>query len=64
LGESDRRLLSLVVVDGYSLGEAAEQLGLSVSAAKSRLHRTRARLRARTDDHLLADPLRQSGGSR
>lgn len=64
LGEGDHRLLSLVVLDGYSLTDAAEQLGLSVSAAKSRLHRTRAQLRARADDHLLADPLRQSGGSR
>jgi RNA polymerase sigma-70 factor (ECF subfamily) len=45
LGDTDRELLRLVVIDGYSLTEAADQLGLTVSAAKSRMHRSRSRLR-------------------
>jgi RNA polymerase sigma factor (sigma-70 family) len=45
LGDTDRQLLRLVVIDGFSLTEAADQLGLTVSAAKSRMHRSRSRLR-------------------
>lgn len=45
LGDTDRELLRLVVIDGFSLTEAADQLGLTVSAAKSRMHRSRGRLR-------------------
>lgn len=45
LGDTDRHLLRLVVIDGFSLTEAADQLGLTVSAAKSRMHRSRGRLR-------------------
>lgn len=64
LGDADRQLLALVVVDGYSLTDAAEQLGLSVSAVKSRLHRARNRMRAKTGEHMVDEHLRQFGGSR
>ncbi len=64
LGDADRQLLALVVVDGYSLTDAAEQLGLSVSAVKSRLHRARNRMRAQTGGHMVDKNLRQFGGSR
>ncbi len=46
LSATDRRLVALVVLDGLSLTDAAEAVGVSVPAAKSRLHRARARLRA------------------
>jgi RNA polymerase sigma-70 factor (ECF subfamily) len=45
LGDTDRELLRLVVIDGFSLTQAADQLGLTVSAAKARMHRSRSRLR-------------------
>ncbi len=63
LADADRELLTLVVVDGYSLGEAAEQLGLSVSAAKSRLHRARVRVRSQAHQRGLDEHVRQFGGS-
>jgi len=45
LSATDRRLVALVVLDGLPLADAAEAVGVSVPAAKSRLHRARARLR-------------------
>lgn len=44
----DRQLMELVAVDGMSVTEAAEQLGVKPGTARVRLHRSRARLR----DHL------------
>ncbi|HEV7398693.1 MAG TPA: sigma-70 family RNA polymerase sigma factor [Solirubrobacterales bacterium] len=46
LGDDDRELLLLVSWEELSPGEAAEVLGISSLAARSRLHRARRRLRA------------------
>lgn len=45
LGEIDRAVFMACEVEGRSHQEAAAELGLSVSAVKSRLHRARAALR-------------------
>lgn len=45
LGDDDRELLLLVSWEELSPGEAAEVLGISSLAARSRLHRARRRLR-------------------
>jgi RNA polymerase sigma factor (sigma-70 family) len=45
LGEQDRELLLLVIWEELSPGQAAEVLGISSLAARSRLHRARRRLR-------------------
>ncbi|SEE74744.1 RNA polymerase sigma factor [Ruania alba] len=45
LSTPDLHLLCLVVLEGYQVAEAAELLGLSATAARSRLHRARARVR-------------------
>lgn len=42
----DRQLLSLVAIEGFAVADAAGVLGLTPTAARSRLHRARARLRA------------------
>ncbi|WP_328294048.1 sigma-70 family RNA polymerase sigma factor [Kineococcus sp. NBC_00420] len=52
LGEVDRELLLLTVLDRLSSGEAARALGISSGAARVRLHRARRRLR--THDGLLS----------
>jgi RNA polymerase sigma factor (sigma-70 family) len=49
LPEQDRRIVELVLIDGRSYAEAANQLGLSVSAAGKRLQRARARMRSDLD---------------
>ena len=46
LSRTDAQLISLVALEGYPVAEAAEHLGLTPAAAKSRLHRARLRLRA------------------
>lgn len=46
LPDADRRLLELITVDELSPAEAAEALGIGVVAARVRLLRARARLRA------------------
>jgi len=46
LGDVDRRLVQLCLVEGRSYSEAAEHLGLSVTAARKRIQRTRSRLAA------------------
>jgi RNA polymerase sigma-70 factor (ECF subfamily) len=45
LGKLDAQLLALVALEGFSVGVAAEHLGLSESAARNRLHRARTVLR-------------------
>ncbi|MCS5724080.1 sigma-70 family RNA polymerase sigma factor [Herbiconiux sp. CPCC 203407] len=45
LGPIDRSLATLVIVEGYPIGEAAELLKLTPAAAKTRLSRMKARLR-------------------
>lgn len=55
LGKTDAQLFALVALEGYSVGDAAELLKLSVSAAQTRLHRTRAKLRTQLGDKRNAD---------
>jgi RNA polymerase sigma factor (sigma-70 family) len=50
LGEEDRELLLLVAWEELSPGQAAEVLGISSLAARSRLHRARRRLRTLVAD--------------
>ncbi|MEZ3159342.1 sigma-70 family RNA polymerase sigma factor [Microbacterium sp. BWT-B31] len=45
LGGMDQRIVHLCLVEGYSYAEAAEHLGLSVSAIAKRLERARAAVR-------------------
>lgn len=45
LRPTDRALVGLVVLEGLPLGEAAEVLGLSPRAAKTRMYRIRLQLR-------------------
>ncbi len=52
----DRRLMELVAVDGLTLAEAAEELGLKPGTARVRLHRSRARLRNDLNDPSLLEP--------
>lgn len=47
----DREVMLLVAVGGLSMADAAAALGLSVSAAKMRVSRARARLAARLGGH-------------
>jgi len=51
-------------VEGMSNEEAAEATGLSVAAAKSRLHRARLFLRDRLHRHFAGNPNRRKGASR
>ncbi len=44
LPEDNRAVLMLIVVEGYSYGEAAEMLGIPVGTVMSRLSRARHRL--------------------
>ncbi|HEX3803571.1 MAG TPA: RNA polymerase sigma factor [Solirubrobacteraceae bacterium] len=50
LGKTDAQLFALVALEGYSVGDAAELLKLSVPAAQTRLHRTRVTLRTQLGD--------------
>ncbi|WP_425861484.1 RNA polymerase sigma factor [Arthrobacter sp. TWP1-1] len=45
LGAIDRQLVSLVILEGYTISTAATVLGLTSSAAKTRMFRVRERLR-------------------
>ena len=49
LGEGERRILEMKYLEGKSLGEIAQTLGISYSAAASRIFRVLARLRAERD---------------
>ena len=51
-------------VEGMSNEEAAEATGLSLAAAKSRLHRARLFLRDRLHRHFTGNPNRRKGASR
>ncbi len=55
LNPADARLVSLVVLEGFTIAEAAGILGLTPSAAKTRLHRARLRLRAAVGDDTAGD---------
>jgi RNA polymerase sigma-70 factor, ECF subfamily len=54
----DREALTLTELDGFSREELANHLGISVSAAKSRVVRARAKLRKAVEDccRLITDP--------
>jgi hypothetical protein len=54
----------LVALEDYPVGSAAEQLKLSVSAARARLHRVRARLREQLGDQLTDTDRDDQGGMR
>jgi RNA polymerase sigma-70 factor (ECF subfamily) len=64
LAEPDRRLLELVIFRDYPIADAAAELGLTISAAKSRLHRTRGRLRQELGEHRDLAGLKEAGGPR
>lgn len=49
LTDGERELLLLVAWEGLSPAEAASVLGLTAGAARSRLHRARARAQAALD---------------
>jgi RNA polymerase sigma factor (sigma-70 family) len=51
LSGRDRALMELVAIDGMSVKEAAEQLGMKPGTARVRLHRSRARLQQHLDIH-------------
>jgi RNA polymerase sigma-70 factor (ECF subfamily) len=51
LNKIDAHLFVLVALEGYPVTAGAEQLGLSVSAARARLHRVRTRLREQLGDY-------------
>lgn len=51
LTRTDRGLITLVALEGYTIAEAAAVLGLTPSAAKTRLHRARRRLQHHSADH-------------
>jgi RNA polymerase sigma-70 factor (ECF subfamily) len=58
LPPEDREVLTLTEVDGFSREELAGELGISLTAAKSRVHRARAKLRKAVDEccRLVTDP--------
>jgi DNA-directed RNA polymerase specialized sigma24 family protein len=62
LPEGDLHLLTLVVFEDLSLADAAAVLHITESAAKTRLHRVRQRLRAQLGD--LDTPSTTQGGQR
>ena len=51
----DRQLMELVAVDGLSVADAAQELGVKPGTARVRLHRSRARLRDHLGDHSLLE---------
>ncbi len=53
----DARLIALVALEDYSVSEAADALGISAGAARTRLHRVRARIRLSLGHESLLDYL-------
>jgi len=51
LNKTDAYLFVLVALEGYPVTAAAEQLDLTLSAARTRLHRVRTRLREKLGEH-------------
>jgi len=49
LSEADATLISLMIFEHYSTAQAADALGISVGAARTRLHRARTRFAAALD---------------
>lgn len=64
LGKRDAQLFALVALEGYPVDAAAELLGLSVPAARARLHRVRGRLRDELANNATGKELDDQRGSR
>jgi RNA polymerase sigma factor (sigma-70 family) len=64
LRRTDVQLFALVVLEDYSLTDAAQLFGLSQSAAKARLHRARSRLREQLGEQPPSDEQLNVGGLR
>jgi RNA polymerase sigma-70 factor (ECF subfamily) len=64
LSKTDAHLFVLVALEGYPVAAAAEQLELSLSAARARLHRVRTRLREQLGDRLPDRDSDDQGGMR
>lgn len=64
VNKTDAHLFVLVALEGYPVAAAAEQLELSLSAARARLHRVRTRLREQLGDHLPERDSDDQGGIR
>jgi RNA polymerase sigma factor (sigma-70 family) len=64
LSATDAQLIALVVLDGYRVAVAAELLGLSESSARSRLHRSRQKLKEQFGPGSGHDRDRDPGGLR
>ncbi len=64
LNKTDAQLFVLVALEGYAVGDAAGLLGLSVSAARARLHRARATLREQLGERLPGTDTDDQGGVR
>ncbi|MHA3682769.1 RNA polymerase sigma factor [Leucobacter sp. HY1908] len=57
LSTSDAALFGLVALEGYSPAEAAEALGMTSGAARTRIHRVRVRLKAQLETQTLDEYL-------
>jgi RNA polymerase sigma-70 factor (ECF subfamily) len=64
LNKTDAHLFVLVALESYPVVAAAEQLELSVSAARARLHRVRARLREQLGEDVPDGDSDDRGGAR
>lgn len=64
LSEKDRWLVALVDIEGYPVADAASFVGMTVAAAKSRLHRARARLRNSMTGLVVSERPAETGGRR
>jgi RNA polymerase sigma factor (sigma-70 family) len=64
LGKTDAQLFTLVALEGYPVGAAADLLGVSTAAARTRLHRVRVRLRASLSEDAGANWTEDQGGTR
>jgi RNA polymerase sigma-70 factor (ECF subfamily) len=64
LGRTDAQLFALVALEGYPVAAAADLLGLSTGAARTRMHRVRGRLRAQLDEDPTANRTENHGGTR
>lgn len=63
LPPTEAQMVSLVLLDDLTLADAAEVLGITPAAAKSRLHRARVRLRAALDeDHQVVATTAEEAG--
>lgn len=64
LSKTDAHLFVLVALEGYPVAVAAQQLELSLPAARARLHRVRTRLREQLGDDSPENRSEDQGGKR